>query len=135
MKQLVQQLGIVLGLVSFGAGHSQGALSSSCIRSLSEAERLAWHSLISDGSDVESPLSLIRAEGLEDSDLIIVIEQARAQGRFSMRMLREGEVADRGERSDQVFIFQYRIRTLSDHVFTVVVPHDCDDAVYNYGFN
>jgi len=128
-------LGLSLSLIGFQAFGSDVIPDSACIRTLNQARSLAWESLLTDGSDIESPLALVREEGLPDSELSALIRQAQAQGKFSVKILEGEQRAERGEKASEAFIFEYRIRTLSDHIFTVVVPFQCQSRVYNYGFN
>lgn len=117
------------------AATATGASASVCQRSTQVAQDLALESLLGDGRHPESPLALVRAEELADSELLKIVADARTRGLFEFRALEPSEHPEGGESSIENHLFIARIRTLSDHLFFVVVPRDCTREVYNYGFN
>lgn len=111
-------------------GIAPGA-ASACERSDTVARSLAEVSLLTDASHPESPLALVREEGIIESELIRFY---RLPGASLIRLSPEARME--GGESDREFIrFVARIPALSDHFFFVVVARDCSGPVYNYGFN
>jgi len=126
---------LVLVPALLSAAIATAASVSDCQRSPQEVQVLALESLMSDGRHPESPLALVRAEEWPDSELTKIVADARTRGLFEFRALTPSEHPEGGESPLENDIFIARIRTLSDHLFFVIVPRDCAREVYNYGFN
>lgn len=114
-----------------------------------KAVALALESFLNDGSDLESPLALATQLALEELNLPFdqakspkVVKRAKAIlfshfNRYSseIRFLSFGEEPEHGEKTNQNWVIQLKISTLSDHIFWAIIERNGKISPYNYGFN
>lgn len=114
-------------------------------RSFGQALNLALKSLLNDGSNIESPRSIVENEwgsdGLDErllgflnddtAVLCLVHEDERSETDAGHRVY----PPEGGEKLNDNWLFYLRIPSLSDHMFWAVVSRNDGGRVYNYGFN
>lgn len=105
-----------------------------------DALRAALRSFMEDGTDLESPLSLIKNNFINTSEeerKAILFDYLNCSTTF-LRLVTPDTKAgypERGESIQKNWVFQLRIASYSDHMQWAIVDRLGKKPTYNYGFN
>lgn len=133
--------------------NAQSALPNNVV-SFEDMLRATLASILKDGSDVESPRSLVenvhelfrdRFDSDEAWDAALtakVREYLKENSQLALHPLRpltdDEDLFNRpegGETSDKNWIFQLSLRNLSDHIYWIITDRTGAKPTHNYGFN
>ena len=105
--------------------------------SLDDALRAGINSLLTDSSDVESPLALVRdVQGVTDPEEAKAnLKELLAHSTTRVRLMARGEAPEGGESIDESWVLEIEIPDLGDTTFWAVVDRTGARPAYNYGFN
>lgn len=108
--------------------------------SFKDALRSALKSFMEDGTDLESPLGLIKNDYFgrpqEEQKKILFEYLNQPDTYLQLVSIDEGICsAERGESIKENWIFFLRIKSYSDHLHWAIVDRSGKRATYNYGFN
>jgi len=108
--------------------------------SFEEALRAAMRSFMEDGSDLESPLGLIKNDFFDTSEKeskAILFDNLNRPSTFLSLVAAETDIGypERRESIQEDWLFCLRIESLSDHLQWAIVDRSGKRPTYNYGFN
>lgn len=105
-----------------------------------DALRAALRSFMEDGTDLESPLELIKDDFFDPSEKerkAILFDYLNRSSTFLRLVTPDTKVGypERSESIQENWIFQLRITSYSDHLHWAIVDRLGKRLTYNYGFN
>ena len=108
--------------------------------SFEEALRAALRSFMEDGTDLESPLGLIKDDFFDTSEedsKEILFDYLSRSSTFLRLVSPDTKVGypERGESIQENWVFQLRMESYSDHLHWAIVDRSGKRPTYNYGFN